>query len=177
VTERLKVLNPVRRLREASPSGPRASYVATAVAVTAAALVGSKAVNPRTDWYQSLAKPRWQPPSWAFGVVWTPLYASVAWATGRALAKAEKEERPALAGSLAVNLALNAGWNWVFFRARSLKAGLATTALLDASNAELIRRTARVDTGAAAALLPYAAWCIFATALNTSIARLNPPPE
>lgn len=177
MTEREKVRNPVRRVREARPSTTRASYVAAAVAVTATAVVGSKAVDPRTEWYRSLAKPRWQPPSWAFGVVWTPLYVSVAWATGRALAKADEKQRPALAGSLAVNLALNAGWNWMFFRARSPKAGLATTALLDVSNAELIRRAARVDTAAAAALLPYAAWCIFATALNTSIARLNPPPE
>lgn len=152
----------------------RASYLATAAAVTASAIVGAKAVDPGSAWYRSLSKPRWQPPSWAFGVVWTPLYASIAWAAGHALTKAEGGQKRALAGSLAANLALNTAWNWVFFHARSPKAGLATTALLDASNAELIRRTARTDATAAAALLPYAAWCLFATALNGSIARRNP---
>ena len=170
---------PVRQRSEKRPRGPRADYLAAAAAVTAAALIGSKGVDPHSAWYRSLDKPDWQPPSWAFGVVWTPLYASIAWAAGRALASAgkdgaEKDERRALAGSLAANLALNAGWNWLFFAARSPRSGLAGTALLDLSNAELIRRTARVDATAAAALLPYAAWCLFATALNASIARRNP---
>ena len=34
---------------------------------------------------RDLAKPRWQPPPRAFGLVWTPLYASIAWAGGHAL--------------------------------------------------------------------------------------------
>ena len=45
--------------------------------------------------------------------------------------------------------------------------------LLDVSNAELIRRVARTDPRAAAALTPYALWCAFATVLNASIARRN----
>lgn len=151
----------------------RVNYAATAAAVTATALAGSAAVDPNSDWYRSLRKPDWQPPSWAFGVVWTPLYASIAWAGGRALSRAQPGQRRALAASLATNLALNATWNWLFFRARSTKAGVAGTALLDLSNAELISRTARTDRAAAAALLPYAAWCAFATALNVSIARRN----
>lgn len=151
-----------------------AYYVATAAAVTATALAAATAVDADSTWYRALAKPRWQPPSWAFGAVWSPLYASLAWAGGRALTRAEAGRRRALTTSLAVNLALNAAWNWSFFRARSPKAGVAGTVLLDLSNAELIRRTARTDTAAAAALLPYAAWCGFATALNTSIARRNP---
>ncbi|MGW2641901.1 tryptophan-rich sensory protein [Streptomyces sp. NPDC001348] len=53
------------------------------------------------------------------------------------------EPDPLLLLSLAVNLALNAGWNWLFFGLRSPKAGLAGTLLLDLSNAQLIRRAAR----------------------------------
>ncbi|MET8582290.1 TspO/MBR family protein [Streptomyces collinus] len=79
-----------------------------------------------------------------------------------------------LAASLAVNLPLNAGWSRLFFARRSPEAGLAGTVLLDLSTAELINRTARQDRTAALALMPYAAWCAFATALNASIARRNP---
>ncbi|WP_217919010.1 tryptophan-rich sensory protein [Actinomadura sp. BRA 177] len=43
---------------------------------------GSKAVKADSVWYQSPSKPPRQPPSWTFGVVWTPLYASIAWAGG-----------------------------------------------------------------------------------------------
>ncbi|GGQ11114.1 tryptophan-rich sensory protein [Actinomadura coerulea] len=154
-------------------SGRWAVYGATAAAVTAAAAAGAKAVDPDSRWYRALDKPPWQPPSWAFGVVWTPLYATVAWAGGRALLRSRGRRRRALAASLGVNLALNAGWNHLFFGRRSPGAGVAGTLLLDVSNAELIRRTARADRAAAAALLPYAAWCAFATALNGDIAYRN----
>ncbi|MGW3009844.1 tryptophan-rich sensory protein [Streptomyces sp. NPDC001219] len=46
--------------------------------------------------------------------------------------------------------------------------------MLDVSNAELVRRMARIDAAAAAGLVSYAAWCTFATFLNTAIARRNP---
>ncbi|MFG3345677.1 TspO/MBR family protein [Streptomyces sp. NPDC048018] len=150
-------------------------FTVAATGVVAAATAGAVAVDPDTSWYRSLRKPSWQPPSWAFGAVWTPLYASLVFAGGRALARTSGLQRYRLAGSLAVNLGLNAGWNWLFFRMRSPRAGLLGTALLDLSNAELIRRTARHDPVASRSLWPYAAWCAFATALNAAIVRANRP--
>lgn len=50
------------------------------------------------------------------------------------------------------------------------------TVLLDIGNADLIRRAVAVDTAAAGALVPYAAWCTFATALNADVARRNRRP-
>jgi benzodiazapine receptor len=109
----------------------------------------------------------------AFGLVWTPLYASIAWAGGPALRRTRSPQRNALAASLATNLAVNTAWNWMFFGLRSPRAGLAGTLLLDLSNAELVRRMARTDPRAAAALVPYALWCAFATILNADIAHRN----
>jgi benzodiazapine receptor len=148
-------------------------YSAAAAAVTATAVAGAKAVDTGTGWYHRLDKPPWQPPGWAFGAVWTPLYASIAWSAGHAALHTRGRERRELLTAYAVNLAANAGWNWLFFNRRSVLAGLAGTLALDASNADLIRRTARHDPAAARALVPYAAWCLFATALNASIARRN----
>ncbi|MFE0577321.1 TspO/MBR family protein [Streptomyces sp. NPDC058874] len=150
------------------------AYACTAAAVAATAAAGAKAVDADSSWYRALNKPSWQPPPAAFPVVWTPLYASIAFAGGRALGRARGRARARLAGSLAVNLALNAGWTWVFFRLRSPKAALVGTLLLDVSNADLIRRTARADAAAAAALIPYGAWCGFATWLNAAVVRRNP---
>ncbi|WP_158101717.1 tryptophan-rich sensory protein [Streptomyces pharetrae] len=45
--------------------------------------------------------------------------------------------------------------------------------LLDIGNPGLLPRTARADRTAARVLLPYAACCCFATALNASIVRRN----
>ncbi|MFE4960774.1 tryptophan-rich sensory protein [Streptomyces sp. NPDC056653] len=52
------------------------------MAVAAAATVGGTAIDADNAWYRGLATPRWQPPSWAFGAVWTPLYATIAWSAG-----------------------------------------------------------------------------------------------
>lgn len=126
------------------------TYALTSAAAAATAAAGARAVDPDSAWYRGLAKPPWQPPPQTFGLVWTPLYASIAWAGGHALQRATGRRRNALAASLAANLAVNAAWNWM-----------------------LIRRAARIDPAAAAALVPYALWCAFATALNADIARRN----
>jgi benzodiazapine receptor len=153
---------------------PWVTYALTGVAAGVSAAAGALAVDPDSAWYRGLAKPPWQPPPQAFGLVWTPLYASIAWAGGHALRRsASGRERRALMASLGVNLAVNAAWNWMFFGLRSPRAGLAGTVLLDLSNVELIGRTARIDPAAARALMPYAVWCAFATALNADIVRRN----
>ncbi|MFF4540009.1 TspO/MBR family protein [Streptomyces aureus] len=157
-----------------APSHSPVPYLVTATAVSAAAVAGSLAVEPDSAWYRRLDKPAFQPPAWAFGAVWTPLYASIAWAGGHALQRAAGRHRRALAAALGTNLVLNAAWNWLFFRCRSPKAGLAGTLVLDLSNVVLIRRTTDVDRTAARALVPYAAWCAFATALNAAIVKRNP---
>lgn len=149
------------------------TYAGTAAATTVSAAVGSAAVDADSAWYRSLSKPPWQPPPWAFGAVWTPLYVSIAWAAGHALSRVQGRRRRALAVALGTNLALNTAWTLLFFGRRSTKAGAVGTVLLDVSNADLIRRTARVDPPAACALLPYAAWCAFATALTFDIACRN----
>lgn len=154
-----------------APPRPWLIYALTTAAAGAAATAGALPVDPDSAWYRDVVKPRWQPPPQAFGAVWPPLYVSIAWAAGRALARARGRPRRALAASLGVNLVLNATWTWLFFGLRSPRAGLAGTVLLDISNVELIRRVARTDPRAAAALAPYALWCGFATALNASIAR------
>ncbi len=146
----------------------------TAAAVAAAAAVGAVAADPGSAWYRSLRKPRWQPPPLAYPFAWTPLYASIAYAGGRALARALGRDRGKLAGALLLNLALNAAWTPLFFRARRPRAALAEVACLDMANVLLVRQAWRADRPAAILLLPYACWTAFATALNAEIVRLNP---
>jgi benzodiazapine receptor len=148
-------------------------YTAAATVVTAAATFSARAVNTGTAWYRTLDKPSWQPPPWTFGAVWTPLYATIAWSAGHAALHTRGRDRRDLLTAYGVNLAANAAWSWLFFARRSTLAGLAGTLALDASNADLLRRANRHDPAAARALVPYAAWCAFATALNGAIAVRN----
>ena len=148
-------------------------WAAHTAAVTAAALVGGAASGPGTDWYRHLRTPRWQPPAAIFGPVWTGLYGLVAYAGGTVWQNTEPRERHRFAAAYAANLVLNAGWTWTFFRARRLPLSAVHAAAIEVSTVDLVRRAHRVAPRAAAALLPYAAWNAFATALSTDLARRN----
>ncbi|HLN75602.1 MAG TPA: TspO/MBR family protein [Nocardioidaceae bacterium] len=145
----------------------------TAVMTGAAAAVGSAGTDPRSAWYTGLDKPSWQPPGYLFPLVWTPLYGLIAWGTGRMIDRATPQDRARLVALTGADLAVNAGWCWAFFKKESPASGLAAIALLDALNVVLVREAAARDKAAGAALLPYAVWTGFATALNASIWRRN----
>jgi benzodiazapine receptor len=147
----------------------------TSAAVAAAAVIGVRGTDVTSRWYRHLDKPAWQPPGAAFGPAWTTLYGLMAVASARTLDRLdEPAERRAFARALGANLALNAGWNWLFFRARRPRWALAEILLTEMSTLDLTRRAARVDRPAAKMLMPYVGWVAFATALNASIARRNP---
>jgi len=146
----------------------------TSAAVAAAAVIGTLGTDVKSSWYRSLDKPAWQPPGTAFGPAWTTLYTLLALASSRTLDRLEDpEERRAFATAFGANLALNAGWNWLFFKARRPRWALAEIVVLEASTLDLTRRAARADSTAAAMLAPYAGWVAFATALNAAIAHRN----
>jgi tryptophan-rich sensory protein len=159
-------------------SGRLARLGRVAAAVAATAGVGSLASKDvASAWYADLDKPPIQPPGIAFPVVWTTLYTDLALTAAHALDRLEAagrhDEAAAYRRALAANLVVNAGWTWVFFRAHRLGPAVGVAALLAASSADLVRRTARVSPGAAAALAPYPAWCGFATVLSAEIWRRN----
>lgn len=143
----------------------------------AAAAVGGLATDAQSDWYRSLDLPPWQPPGVAFPVVWTGLYASIAGAAGQAVTayqqQGRRDEATAMWRALAANLMLNAGWSFTFFGRHRVPVAAGVAAALSASSWELSRRAGRADPRAGRALLPYAAWCTFATALTGEIWRRN----
>ena len=75
--------------------------------------------------------------------------------------------------ALRVNLVLNAGWSWLFFKAHKLGPSAVAAGALAVSSADLARRTAQVSPAAGLALAPYPLWCTFATVMSTDIWRLN----
>ena len=157
------------------PSKPSRRLAGTSAAVLATAVIGGLGTDVRSSWYRNLDKPAWQPPGAAFGPAWTTLYGLMAVASARTLDRIEEPgERRAFATAFGVNLALNAGWNWLFFKARRPRLALAEILLMEASTLDLTRRAAKVDPTAGKMLMPYAGWVAFATLLNASIAHRNP---
>jgi tryptophan-rich sensory protein len=150
----------------------------TGLAVAAAAAAGSIASPARTPaWYARIRKPRYQPPGAVFPVVWTTLYTDIAASSAvvidRFRAAGRDDKARGYIAALGVNLTLNAGWSWLFFRYHKLGASALGAAVLTASSADLVRRAADADARAGAALSPYPLWCGFATVLSTHIWRLN----
>ena len=153
-------------------SARRARLLAAAGPAAAAAL-GGLATDPDSAWFRQLDKPSWYPPPQTFGIVWTALYTGIGWAAGRALTRSDGGTRRSFGRAYALNLALNAAWTPLFFRAHRPALAAVESAALTVSAADLARRAGGIDPRAGAVLVPYAAWTAFATALSASIARRN----
>lgn len=150
------------------------SLLATSAMSASAAALGGLGTDPDSAWYRSLDKPGWQPPPVAFPLVWTPLYATIAWGTARMIdAEPDPRLRKQLFALVGADLIVNAGWCWSFFKTKSPAAGLATIVGLDGLNVALLREAWKRDRRAAVALVPYVVWSGFATALSFSIWRRN----
>ena len=131
-----------------------------------AAGVGSLGSRSAPRVYPQLDKPRWAPPARVFGPVWTLLYVGIG-AAGWRLRR--HTDRRAVWLLHVTQLALNAVWPATFFTAGNRRAALAVIAALDATVAAEIGLAARSDKGAAALLVPYLGWSVFATALTAAI--------
>lgn len=156
----------------------RSTLAATSLAVAATAVAGSIASgNAMSRWYSRLRKPTYQPPRAAFPTVWTTLYGDIAATSAvtidRFRATGQHDKARGYAVALTVNLLLNAGWSWLFFRCHKLGASVVGAAALTASSADLVRRAAQATPRGGLALLPYPLWCGFATILSAHIWRLN----
>ncbi|HET9066152.1 MAG TPA: TspO/MBR family protein [Gemmatimonadales bacterium] len=140
------------------------------VAFTAAA-IGSQFMPD--VWYESLAKPSWNPPNSVFGPVWTVLYTmmgTAAWLVWRRGGFRGGSVALVLFGS---QLVLNAAWSYLFFGAHYIGYALLDIVALLVLIVMLIWRFGRIDRRAGWLMVPYAAWVAFATALNASIWQLN----
>jgi len=125
-------------------------------------------------WYEALDKPPWNPPNWAFPVVWTILYGMIAAAGWFALNAAPKGG--ALVPMLAwgAQIVLNATWSPVFFGLRRPDLGMIAVLALWLSIAVCIAVFWPISTLAAGLMVPYLVWVTIASALNWSVWRRNP---
>lgn len=157
--------------------GPARSALALLafVAVCAtAALVGSAFTEPSIpEWYGSLVKPSFTPPSWLFGPIWSVLYLAMAiagwlvWLRHRNIAVALPL---ALFGG---QLVLNALWSILFFGLQAPGIALVEILTLWAMIFATLLSFWKISTIAGWLFVPYLVWVSFATILNFEIWRLN----
>ena len=126
------------------------------------------------DWFDALEKPSFMPPGWAFGVVWPILYAclGVAVAMIHALPPSDAKRKALIL--FYAQLALNFAWSPVFFAAHDMRAAVVIIIMMIALAAGAAGQFFRLRAAAGYLMIPYLAWLVFATTLNTAILNLNP---
>jgi tryptophan-rich sensory protein len=138
-----------------------------------AGIGGAVTATSVNGWYQTLAKPSFNPPDWIFGPVWTALFAMMALAAALAWRHGHGRRRRAAMTWFLGQLALNLAWSCLFFGLQAVGAAFACLILLWFAIAATLLQFWRIDRRAGMLLLPYLAWVGFAGILNFAIWRLN----
>lgn len=131
-------------------------------------------MNNSYNWYSTLIKPSWSPPSWLFGPVWTFLYILIVISFGKVLLMGWKKEVPFI---VILPFILNLVFNFAF---TPLQFGLKNN-LLAAADIFLVLGTLVWLMVAiyphtkwiTYIQIPYLLWVSFATILQLTITYLN----
>lgn len=140
----------------------------------AAGGLGAIATTPEIEgWYQTLAKPPWNPPDSVFGPIWATLYVLMAIAAWLIWKPAGFTGAATPLTLFAVQLTLNIAWSWIFFGMHQL--GWAFLEVLLLGLAILVTTVAffRRSRAAGYMMLPYLFWVTFAAVLNFTVWRMN----
>ena len=124
-------------------------------------------------WYRTLVRPSFTPPDRVFGPVWTLLYLLMAVAAWRVSQEPASPARSTALLLFAIQLALNLGWSWIFFRKHAIGWALVEITVLWISIGMTTLTFGRMNTVAAWLMAPYWAWVSFAGVLNAAFWKLN----
>jgi tryptophan-rich sensory protein len=124
--------------------------------------------------YLQLDRPRWAPPAWLFGPMWSLLYVLMAVAAYRVWRIDGWGGARLELGLYVVQLVLNAAWSWFFFVRRTGLGSTIEAAMLWAGVAATMAVFWQRDTLAGVLFVPYIAWVSVALALTISVWRRNP---
>lgn len=130
------------------------------------------------QWYESLSKPGWIPPNWAFPTVWTVLFVmnTVAGALAWEAAGAEAGGRDMVPFAVyGIGLFFNFMWSALFFGLKRMDLALGEVAFLWMAIIAQIGLFWPLSSAAALLGVPYLLWVTVAAVLNVRMIQLNPP--
>ena len=125
-------------------------------------------------WFDSLQKPTFMPPGWAFGVVWPILYALLGIAVAMIFTEAPSPRRHAALTLFFIQLVLNFAWSPIFFAGHDIQLAKIVIFVMAAVAALAARQFLKLRKTAGLLMLPYLGWLVFAATLNSTIESLNP---
>ena len=137
------------------------------------AAASSGALFQPGPWYDTLRKPSWNPPKWAFPVVWSVLYLMIAVAGWLVWLEAGFFGAWLALAVYLIQLILNALWSAIFFGLRRMDLASLEVLALWLSIAVTIALFWPISSTAAVLMVPYLVWVTIAAALNWTVWRMN----
>ena len=126
------------------------------------------------NWYQTLMKPSWAPPSWLFGPVWSFLYLLIFVSFGKVFWMGWKKKIPFF---VVLPFGLNLIFNFFFtplqFGLKNNYLAAVDILLVLATLVWAMRAIYRYERWISYVQIPYLLWVSFATMLQISIVYLN----
>ena len=130
------------------------------------------------EWYVGLRKPRYTPPNWVFGPVWSILYILMGISVFLVWQNGLDTQGVLLAFTIFwIQLTLNTLWSIVFFGLKSKGGGVIIIITLWLLILATIITSFPVSGWAGALLIPYIIWVGLASYLNIGIWLLNRQPK
>ena len=126
------------------------------------------------SWFDALNKPFFMPPGWAFGVVWPILYVLMGIALALVLAEPPSQRKRVALVLFFIQLALNFAWSPIFFAAHDITLAKYVIFIMAVIAAATAGQFLRLRRAAGLMLVPYLAWLVLASMLNSGIESLNP---
>lgn len=125
------------------------------------------------EWFNSLAKPKFQPPERVFAPVWTVLYILMFISCILVLVSKFHWTNVFAYILFIFQLVVNLQWPIVFFKEHNLRKAFLLCALLALLVFLTMLAFFHISKLAGILLLPYFLWCLFATLLSFEILELN----
>ena len=135
----------------------------------------SRWVATDAQWYRSLPRPAWQPPSSVFGIIWPYNFAMLVTATWLVASRLSTANQMIWLLSLALSVIAALTWAWLFYGPHAILASGFALVLATVFTIPLLVIAFRVSPVLGFAFLPYQLWLAVATSLAFGYASLVTP--
>jgi benzodiazapine receptor len=133
--------------------------------------IGSGSLVATDDqWYRSLPRPSWQPPSFVFGIIWPYNFAMLVVATWLVANRLSNTNHMVWLISLALSVISALSWAWLFYVPHSLLASAFALVLASLFTIPLLVVAFRASPVLGIAFVPYQIWIAVATSLSFAYA-------
>ena len=136
------------------------------------AIGSGRLVATDAEWYRSLPRPAWQPPSSVFGIIWPYNFAMLVVATWLVASRLSNTSHVVWLVSLTLSVVAALTWAWLFYVPHSLLAAGFALVLATVFTIPLLVIAFRISPVLGFAFLPYQLWLAVATSLAFGYAVL-----